>query len=105
MWRRLLMVLAAAGAGAAGMTMWRLARDAEGSATKGGGGRAPGGSRPERPPAPAGSAEARIAGTGQPAGAAAARPGTRRCAAITQGGTRCTRDVEAGSDYCWQHGS
>jgi hypothetical protein len=27
-----------------------------------------------------------------------------QCEAVTQSGVRCRRPVEAGSDYCWQHG-
>lgn len=28
---------------------------------------------------------------------------THQCKAITKAGTRCSRNAEAGSDYCWQH--
>jgi hypothetical protein len=30
---------------------------------------------------------------------------SRRCKAITQNGTQCSRQADAGSDYCWQHKS
>lgn len=28
---------------------------------------------------------------------------SHQCKAITKAGTRCSRNAEAGSDYCWQH--
>ena len=36
--------------------------------------------------------------------AAAPAPRSTRCQAITKKGTQCSRNAQAGSSYCWQHG-
>ena len=80
--KRLLLVLAALGFGAAAYALLR----AEGEralrvvgGSGGGDGRSPEDEEPVR------------------------QAGPRRCAATTSSGKRCSREAEEGSDYCWQH--
>lgn len=112
--QRLLLVLAAAVVGSVGAKLWRQStagapggRDGEGGrGTEPGsaGARVVGTPRSAPRRAPAGASEARVVNGEPPGDTVAAQTVTRRCAAITRGGSRCTRDSEAGSDYCWQHG-
>ncbi len=103
--RRLLFVLAGLGAAAGAFAWWRRAGripEWPEPAGRGGGPREQPRPAPDRASPPrAGSAQARV--RSQPAPEPAAAPAERRCAAITQGGSRCTREAEAGSEYCWQH--
>lgn len=80
-WKRLLLVLATLGLGAAAYALLR----AEGERVL----RVVGGSSGGDGASPPDDGD-RVAGP-------------RRCAATTSSGKRCSREAEEGSDYCWQH--
>jgi hypothetical protein len=85
--RRFLLILITLALGAFGYALLRT--------ETGGGSRAePGEADEGEAPAPAPEAVEGPAASAQP----------RRCRALTRGGKRCSREAEAGSDYCWQHG-
>lgn len=91
--RSLVWALGLIGLGALGYALVRAERRDGWGELLPGHGAGPRGSDAEAGRGHAGAAEPRAANEGAP-----------RCAGVTQSGKRCSREAEAGSSYCWQHG-